>query len=131
MRPRVLPKAFEEALQAALWYDEQRAGLGDEFYDEVLKSLESVGRTPLRHPIYEAIQADPPFRRARVKRFPYYVIYRFNQVDAEPFVIAICHASQRPGYWGGRGRCALSRRVSRQLKSQTEPRFDALNRRPG
>jgi toxin ParE1/3/4 len=102
MRPRVLPLAFDEALHAALWYDEQRTGLGDEFYDEVLKSLESVGRTPLRYPVYEAFSVNPPLRRAPVRRFPYDVIYRFDEGDAEPLVIAVCHASQRPGYWAGR-----------------------------
>jgi toxin ParE1/3/4 len=102
MKPRVRPEAFQEALQAALWYDEKRGGLGDDFYDEVLKTIEVVGRTPLRFPLYEALSTVPPVRRAPVKRFPYYVIYSFLDGDAEPLIVAICHARQRPGFWADR-----------------------------
>jgi hypothetical protein len=102
MRPRVRPEAFQEAVSAALWYDEQRAGLGDEFYDEVLSAIEAVGRSPFRYPPYEAFATDPPFRRAPVKRFPYHVIYQSSAEASAPLVVAITHAKQRPGYWADR-----------------------------
>src|SRR6476646_7573505 len=41
-----------EGRSAALWYDEQRPGLGDEFIAEVAVALKRVGDAPESHPVW-------------------------------------------------------------------------------
>jgi len=38
----ILPVAELEAAEAAIWYDDQRAGLGDEFMEELERALDRV-----------------------------------------------------------------------------------------
>ncbi len=42
------PEAQSEIRSAALWYEERRAGLGDEFIEEVSKVLWRVEQAPAR-----------------------------------------------------------------------------------
>ena len=97
MRPRVLPEAEAELLSAALWYEDQRTGLGEEFYDQILATIESIGKFPERFPIYEAAENSRQLRRALVKQFPYVVIYE-SRGDFV-LIVAVAHSSRRPDYW--------------------------------
>jgi hypothetical protein len=57
---------------AHCWYDEQRAGLGREFLDEIEATLKRIADGPLRFPV-----AIGDVRRALVvRRFPYSVYFR-------------------------------------------------------
>jgi toxin ParE1/3/4 len=103
MIPRILPEAKAEILEAALWYENRRVGLGFDFEREVDRALERVVSVPLRFAHYEAALLQKPARRVRLKRFPYYLIFRFEEGDDAPLVIAVSHASRRPGYWADRG----------------------------
>lgn len=100
MRPRVLPEAEREILDAMLWYEDRQAGLGESFYQRVRQVILAVGRTPLRFPLYEAAKLRREFRRAPVDRFPYYVV--FEARASETLVVAVVHASRRPAYWRDR-----------------------------
>ncbi len=97
MRPQVLPDAEAELLKAALWYENQRTGLGEELYDQVLATIESIGKHPLRFPLFEAAANPRQLRRALVTRFPYVVIYDVRQDFV--LIVAVAHTSQRPEYW--------------------------------
>ena len=97
MRPQVLPEVEAEILKAALWYEDQRPGLGEQFYDQILSTIEAVGKFPLRFPLYEAGDNPRNLRRALVERFPYMVIYEIRQDLI--LVVAVAHTSRQPGYW--------------------------------
>jgi len=43
----VRPDAGNDIVEAAQWYDTQRAGLGDEFVEEILKVFDVLAVTPL------------------------------------------------------------------------------------
>jgi plasmid stabilization system protein ParE len=95
-----LPLVFRPAAQAefdaaAVWYENQRPGLGDDFVAEVKQVLDTIASHPERFAV-----ADGDVRGAPVTRFPYYVYYRVkpNQV----VVIAVFHASRDPAIWQGR-----------------------------
>lgn len=45
---------------------------------------------------------DDVFRRCRLHRFPYGVIYRVDQATGEIVVVAVHHLSRRPNSWRGR-----------------------------
>ena len=101
MKPlRVEPEAEDELSGAVAWYDEQRPGLGAEFFAAVMKTVEDVQSTPAAYPLVQRAPADLPARRAPVRRFPYMVVY-FDLPEAV-HVVAFAHDRQRPFYWRGR-----------------------------
>lgn len=90
--------ASEEFTAAIRWYETRRPGLGSEFYDAVVRAIDVI-RT---HPEIGTLRTGRfPHRRFRVVRFPYTVVYRVREHDI--YVVAIAHASRRPGYWKSRG----------------------------
>lgn len=88
--------AEEDALEAALWYDEREEGLGDDFLDEVDRAVEALSRDALIHRVRFA-----DVRRAPVRRFKFYGIYYFIR-EQEVLVIAIEHGRRHPRHWQGR-----------------------------
>lgn len=98
MRIELHPEARAELRAAALWYEEQRPGLGDDFVAEVSRALDRIGETPAAFPIWPGTSAAPVMiRRAVMDRFPYVIGF---EVHAEHvLVLAIAHAKRRPLYW--------------------------------
>jgi toxin ParE1/3/4 len=81
-----------------LWYDEQRAGLGDEFVSEVTALLERIAVRPLLFPLWPGVNRTlEPVRRALTDRFPYAVA--FESHTDHILVLAIAHCKRRPLYW--------------------------------
>ena len=88
------PDARRELDDAALWYESERRGLGEEFLIEVERALDLVLEHPERFP-----DVHRGLRRIRVKRFPYSVIYRVAGNDV--IVHAVFHARRNPATWKG------------------------------
>jgi len=88
-------EASQELREAAVHYDEQRLGLGDDFIDLIAKAVATAASDPNRFPV-----VCDNIRRARVQRFPYCVCYRVDTDTLE--VLAIKHHSREPDYWKGR-----------------------------
>jgi plasmid stabilization system protein ParE len=98
VRLELHPDARAELRSAALWYDEQRAGLGDSFVAEVAAALERVHDAPETYPVWPGTRVeDPKIRRATVQRFPY--VIAFEKHEGHSLVLAIAHAKRRPLYW--------------------------------
>jgi len=74
------------------WYQEQAAGLGESFLNELETALDAINHFP---------QAWSPFRygfkRYILARFPFSVIYK--EEEKEIFIIAVMHNSREPNYW--------------------------------
>jgi hypothetical protein len=97
MKLRVLAEAEQELRDAELYYDDCRKGLGGEFLASIDDALRALQLAPLRYPLYEGRRLKRPFRRVRVSRFPYLIVY---EARADEIVIAaIAHTSREPGYW--------------------------------
>lgn len=62
---RFLPEAPDDIRAACQWYDSRRAGLGQEFLNELHSALGRVSETP---EIYGSGYRD--VRSARMRRFP-------------------------------------------------------------
>lgn len=89
--------ASEEFTAAIRWYETRRSGLGAEFYDAVVRTIDRI-RT---HPEIGTLRTGRfPHRRFRVARFPYTIVYRVREHDI--YVVAVAHTSRRPGYWKDR-----------------------------
>jgi plasmid stabilization system protein ParE len=94
---RNLRAASEEFAAAVAWYEEQRPGLGADFFD-------AVGETTARIRAYAEIGTPiSPGKRTRrllVSRFPYQVVYRLR--GEETVIVAVAHLKRRPNYWKNR-----------------------------
>lgn len=90
------PLAERDAIDSALWYEERRRGLGEDFLDEVDQAVRALARDALLYRIRFA-----EVRRAPFDRFRYYGVYyviRENEVG----VLAIFHGRRHPRSLQGR-----------------------------
>jgi plasmid stabilization system protein ParE len=100
---RVDPAAEAELLEAASWYAERGgSSLRARLLDDMAGVLEDVRRWPRRFPGLRRPEIQPPVRRARLRRFPYAVV--FVELEAEIRVLAFAHLRRRPLYWVARAR---------------------------
>ena len=98
MRLELHPEARAELRSAALWYDERRPGLGDEFITEVSATLDRIGRVQESYPAWPRTRAAGPLiRKATIQRFPYLIA--FEKHEQHVLVLAVAHAKRRPLYW--------------------------------
>ena len=87
---RKLPLAEQDALEAAIWYEERQPGLGDEFLVEVDRAVRALSDSALLHRIRFA-----DVRRAPMHRFKFYGVYYIVR-DEEVWVLAIFHGRRHP-----------------------------------
>jgi toxin ParE1/3/4 len=98
VRLELHPEGRAELRSAALWYDERRAGLGDEFIAEVSAAFDRVRAAPESYPTWPSTQpADPRIRKATIQRFPY--VIAFEEHERHVLVLAVAHSKRRPLYW--------------------------------
>ena len=81
----------QEVEDSCQWYDEQRSGLGNEFFRELEKVFRLISANPRAFPL-----APMDRRRAHLRRFPYVVHYRIP-VDRVR-VLAVHHDKRHPSY---------------------------------
>ena len=86
--------ASEEFSEAVRWYEAQRPGLGNEFFEAVVATITMIEAHP---EIGTPVRDDPRTRRLLVSRFPYEVAYLLR--TEEIVIVAIAHLKRRPGYW--------------------------------
>ena len=84
-------KASEEFIDAFLWYEEQRIGLGDLFERAVQNKLKHICSHPLHYKI-----SYKNFHEASVATFPFLIIYAVDEKLKHITVIAIFHTSRHP-----------------------------------
>jgi hypothetical protein len=82
--------AEDDAVEAAIWYDERQHGLGEDFLVEVDAAVRTLARDAL---LYRIRFVD--VRRAPVRRFKYYGIYYIVR-GHEVWVIAVHHGRRHP-----------------------------------
>lgn len=100
-RPVTLhPDATAELEAAAVWYDEQRRGLGLQFLAAIDRAVAHLHRWPDSGSPVPGTSPDLDLRRVPVARFPYHLVH-LRTTDAIQ-VLAVAHDHRRPGYWRGR-----------------------------
>jgi toxin ParE1/3/4 len=85
-------EAIDEVDAAFQWYEDQRAGLGEEFFSELLDQLDRIQSHPEAWGIvYRKIRACP------MRRFPYVIYYRLlpDRIN----MIAVQHGHRQPRAW--------------------------------
>jgi plasmid stabilization system protein ParE len=96
LRFLIRPAAQVDVEAAALWYDEQRPGLGNDFFEKVTELFHQISESPLRFPI-----AGASVRRGFLDRFPYAVYFTLD--EREIVIIAVLHQRRDPEVWKSRG----------------------------
>ena len=92
LRVHLRPEADADLEEAAVWYERQRAGLGQEFLDEALAAFDAISGNPALYPVVHRRT-----RRALMRRFPFGIYY---QVETDlVVVIAVMHGSRHPRRW--------------------------------
>jgi plasmid stabilization system protein ParE len=89
------PEAEQDVEAARDWYEQQHAGLGQDFLDRVAEVLSRLGAMPELYPV---VWQD--VRSGRLRRFPFVVYYRVLADRVE--VLAVLHGSRDPSVWQGR-----------------------------
>jgi hypothetical protein len=97
---RVLAEARAEAIEAAVWYDREKFGLGGELLDEIELALARIDSDPQAFPRWEFASGLHDVRRCVLKRFPYVVVFTIRADDAT--VIAVSQGRRHPSYWRNR-----------------------------
>ena len=94
MTPRIVFRraARSEFEDAAVWYEEQRVGLGEEFIIEIEQALANAAAAPQRYPV---VFGD--VRRTVARRFPYSVYFRVRSDVL--VVLAVFHGRRNPVIW--------------------------------
>jgi toxin ParE1/3/4 len=97
MRPTRFNRLAERELSEAIqYYDQQSAGLGQRFLDEVEHALVFIRRHPEAAPrILGSI------RRLVLPSFPYNLLYRPLKGGGLR-ILAVAHQKRHPWYWVGR-----------------------------
>jgi len=80
---------FEDA---AVWYDEQRSGLGEEFVHEIEQAVTQAAATLQR---YLLVFGD--VRRTVARRFPFAIYFRVRAGIL--IVLAVFHGQRNPVIW--------------------------------
>jgi len=89
---RFLALARREFADAVSYYDSQEPDLGDEFADEVWKTISRIASHPSAWQ-----QLSSRTRRCITNRFPYGVIYRAERNSI--LIIAVMHLKRHPDSW--------------------------------
>jgi plasmid stabilization system protein ParE len=86
------PEVEQDVSEARTWYNDRRAGLGEEFLTCVDACIHSIHRNPEIHAVvYKS------YRRGLVRRFPYSIFYEY--LNNKIVVYAVFHNSQNPMKW--------------------------------
>lgn len=93
---RLATAAIGEVVAARRWYAERSDEAATNFMAELDLAVERVREAPQR---WKRIEL-PGIHRYVFPRYPYSLIYRFDESEVE--ILAIAHRRQRPGYWKGR-----------------------------
>jgi plasmid stabilization system protein ParE len=91
----VQPQPDLDIQAAAVWYEDQRAGLGLRFLDELDLVFQRVKDNPRQFPRVEG-----DVHRALLRHFPYGVYFLVESEDIN--VLAVLHLHREPDMWKSR-----------------------------
>jgi plasmid stabilization system protein ParE len=94
---RFLPEARWELLDQTDWYNDQSAGLGDDFADQVERKVRDIAAQPRIYGQVQPLIRGREIRQALVPRFPFSIIYEVT--TGEVIIIAVSHVRRSGRRW--------------------------------
>jgi hypothetical protein len=100
LKVKVSTEATEELIEAAVWYELEVPGLGEQLIDTFEQATAKLGKPnpPLVPVIGEAAKLGA--KRLILQRFPFSLVTIANSQTIT--VVAFAHHSRKPGYWHDR-----------------------------
>jgi plasmid stabilization system protein ParE len=92
---RFHPAAMQDAEDAAAWYADRSVRAAARFLDELDRLVDLIANSPNRFHLF-----DGDLRRAVFRRFPFYVVFRAD--DLGVVVLAVAHGKRHPRFWHNR-----------------------------
>jgi plasmid stabilization system protein ParE len=89
-----LEPAEQELDSAIEFYEEELACLGKKFQAEVIRSVTRIKEYPNSYQ-----QLSLRTRRCLVAKFPYGLIYSYQESKSEIIIVAVANLHRRPDYW--------------------------------
>ena len=86
------PQADLDVAAAYQWYQNERAGLGVEFLDQLGTAYDRIADDPFQ---YQDLESG--IRRALLRRFPYAVYFAVERNAV--VILAVLHVSRDPAEW--------------------------------
>jgi plasmid stabilization system protein ParE len=94
---KISQAALDDMQKALDWYESQSEGIEQRFHKAISESLKFI----LNYPEASAMR----YRQLRyktVKKFPYYILYIFDEINAHVEIVAILHEKQDRKVWKNR-----------------------------
>jgi plasmid stabilization system protein ParE len=88
----IAPEVEEDLAAACVWYEQRRAGLGEDFLSSVDACCARIRRYPEMYPLVHET-----YRRALIRRFPYAVFYEYT--EGRVTIYAVFHTARNPEKW--------------------------------
>jgi len=99
MIAQILDEAEDDLENAFKYYESHRSGLGGDLVEEFRQGLRRILEFPRAWQ-----RLDRTYRRYRLHRFPYGIVYRIDAKDSRIMIVAFMHLSRKPGFWRSRTR---------------------------
>lgn len=93
-RLEIRPEALADIAEAASWYEERQAGLGERFTREVIAAIDGLSPNPL---LYRLRHRRLGVRWCFPANFPYRIVFRVS--DETITVVALIHAARHDRRW--------------------------------
>ena len=93
------PEAQKEYASAANWYAEKSKRTGEKFVAAIETAVAVVIEDPKQ---FQLLEGD--LRIYRLTKFPYRLIYAFDEIEQQVIFYVVMHEKRRPGYWKERVR---------------------------
>jgi plasmid stabilization system protein ParE len=88
----ILDEAEADLERAFDYYEGHRAGLGVEMLEEYRRGVERILEYPNAWGLFGEV-----YRRYRIHRFPYGIVYRVDLVADRAVIVAVMHLAEEPG----------------------------------
>ncbi|MEO6894877.1 MAG: type II toxin-antitoxin system RelE/ParE family toxin [Ginsengibacter sp.] len=83
--------AIKEREEIIAWYEKQSRQATENFILASIEIVNKIGLTPFR---YRNVIND--YREIKMKKFPYYIIFRVDESKQQIVILRIYHASRNP-----------------------------------
>jgi toxin ParE1/3/4 len=93
-------EASAEAEEAAVWYEQQREGLGARFATELESTYALLREGMVPGSPWRGAMGNRGVRYLLLDRFPFSVV--FKEIGSDAFVLAVAHQARKPGFWNHR-----------------------------
>ena len=96
----VIGKSAQRDIREALeWYAGESVIALEKFVEGLYARFDDLS---VRPETFGLVRQRPLFRKAKLRRFPYYIVFRMDQGLSKVFVAAIVHSKRNPTVWAQR-----------------------------